>query len=108
MRDDTVVRTASVAEVEAIARLNNGFAADGLMLYRSPETIAMAIDDYVVAVDRRGDVVACGALKEYSPSVAEIARRYADTVTKYKSIAAAHADIASAFTQRARFASKVG
>jgi hypothetical protein len=43
-----------------------------------------------------------------SPAVAEIARRYADTVTKYKSIAAAQADIASAFTQRARFASKVG
>jgi exo-beta-1,3-glucanase (GH17 family) len=43
-----------------------------------------------------------------SPAVAEIARRYADTVTKYKSIAAAHADISSAFTQRARFASKVG
>lgn len=43
-----------------------------------------------------------------SAAVAEIARRYADTVTKYKSIAAAHADIASAFTQRARFASKVG
>jgi exo-beta-1,3-glucanase (GH17 family) len=43
-----------------------------------------------------------------SAVVAEIARRYADTVTKYKSIAAAHADISSAFTQRARFASKVG
>jgi hypothetical protein len=43
-----------------------------------------------------------------SGAVAEIARRYGDTVTKYKSIAAAHADISSAFTQRARFASKVG
>jgi hypothetical protein len=43
-----------------------------------------------------------------SAVVAEVARRYADTVTKYKSIAAAHADISSAFTQRARFASKVG
>jgi hypothetical protein len=43
-----------------------------------------------------------------SPAVAEIARRYANTVTKYKSIAAAHADISSAFTERARFASKVG
>jgi hypothetical protein len=43
-----------------------------------------------------------------SAAVAEIARRYADTVTKYKSIAAAHADISGAFTQRARFASKVG
>ena len=43
-----------------------------------------------------------------SEAVAEIARRYADTVTKYKSMAAAHADISSVFTQRARFASKVG
>jgi hypothetical protein len=43
-----------------------------------------------------------------SPAVAEIARRYANTVTKYKSIAAAHADISSAFTERARFVSKVG
>jgi hypothetical protein len=43
-----------------------------------------------------------------SAEVAEIARRYANTVTKYKSMAAAHADIASAFTQQARFAHKVG
>jgi hypothetical protein len=43
-----------------------------------------------------------------SAEVAEIAHRYANTVTKYKSMAAAHADIASAFTQHARFAHKVG
>jgi hypothetical protein len=43
-----------------------------------------------------------------SADVAEIARRYANTVTKYRSIAAAHADIATAFTQQARFANKVG
>ena len=43
-----------------------------------------------------------------SAEVAEVARRYANTVTKYKSMAAAHADIASAFTQQARFAHKVG
>jgi hypothetical protein len=43
-----------------------------------------------------------------SAEVAEIARRYANTVTKYKSMAAAHADIANAFTQQARFAHKVG
>ena len=29
--------------------------------------------DYVVGVDTTGEIVACGALKEYSPSVAEIA-----------------------------------
>jgi hypothetical protein len=43
-----------------------------------------------------------------SAAVAEIARRYANTVTKYKSMAAAHADIESAFTQQARFVNKVG
>lgn len=43
-----------------------------------------------------------------SPDVAEIARRYADTVTKYKSMAAAHSDISKAFIQQARFANKVG
>jgi hypothetical protein len=43
-----------------------------------------------------------------SAALAELARRYASTVTKYKSMAAAHADIAAAFTQRARFESKVG
>ena len=43
-----------------------------------------------------------------SATLAEIARRYANTVTKYKSMAAAHADISSAFTQQARFANKVG
>jgi exo-beta-1,3-glucanase (GH17 family) len=63
-------------------------------------------------IDRAAFEAALATLKAdkslKSPAVAEIARRYADTVTKYKSIAAAHADISSAFTQRARFASKVG
>jgi hypothetical protein len=62
--------------------------------------------------DRPSFEAALAALKAdkalKSAAVAEIARRYANTVTKYKSIAAAHADIASAFTQQARFASKVG
>jgi N-acetylglutamate synthase-like GNAT family acetyltransferase len=53
--------------------LNNSFADQGLMLRRTPEMIALAIDDYVVAVDEGGALVACGALKEYSPSVAEVA-----------------------------------
>jgi N-acetylglutamate synthase-like GNAT family acetyltransferase len=56
-----------------IARLNNIFADEHLMLRRTPEQIAMSIDDFVVAVDSRGRMLACGALKEYSPSVAEVA-----------------------------------
>src|SRR5579884_4179855 len=42
------------------------------MLHRTPEQIALTIDDFVVAVDSRGRLLACGALKEYSPSVAEV------------------------------------
>ena len=73
MRRDVVVRRARPGDADAIAKLNNGFAAEGLMLYRTPETVALSIDDYVVAVDHHGGVLACGALKEYSPSVAEVA-----------------------------------
>jgi amino-acid N-acetyltransferase len=67
------VRPARFAEAEAIARLNNHFADQHLMLRRTPEMIGLAIADYIVAVDARGRVLACGALKEYSPSVAEVA-----------------------------------
>lgn len=68
-----LIRPAREAEAEAIASLNNSFAAEHLMLPRTPEQIALAIDDYQVAADERGRIMACGALKEYSPSVAEVA-----------------------------------
>jgi len=67
------LRRARATEAEAIAALNNHFADQQLMLRRTPQMIALAIDDYVVAVDDRGRILACGALKEYSPSVAEVA-----------------------------------
>lgn len=71
--DDVLIRPARLHEAESIARLNNTFAAEKLMLRRTPEMIALAIDDYIVGVDGRGNIVACGALKEYSPSLAEVA-----------------------------------
>lgn len=67
------IRAAREADAEAISRLNNLFADEMLMLRRTPEMIALAIHDYVVAVDAHGNVVGCGALKEYSPSIAEVA-----------------------------------
>jgi amino-acid N-acetyltransferase len=67
------IRRARGADAPAISELNNRFADEALMLRRSPEMISLAIDDYVVAVDARGRILACGALKEYSPSVAEVA-----------------------------------
>jgi N-acetylglutamate synthase-like GNAT family acetyltransferase len=70
---DLVVRRARPRDAAAISRLNNTFANEGQMLSRTPETIGLAIDDYVVVQDETGALLACGALKEYSPSVAEVA-----------------------------------
>ena len=67
------VRRARSSEAQAIADLNNRFADAALMLPRTSDAIALAIDDHVVAVTPRGTVLGCGALKEYSPSVAEVA-----------------------------------
>src|SRR5256885_16909795 len=67
------IRPVLASEADAIARLNNHFAEQFLMLRRTPEMITLAIDDYVVATDVRGRILACGALKEYSPSLAEVA-----------------------------------
>ncbi len=43
------------------------------MLRRTPEMVSEAIDDYVVVQDAAGELHAIGALKEYSPSIAEVA-----------------------------------
>jgi N-acetylglutamate synthase-like GNAT family acetyltransferase len=67
------VRAARLVEAQAIAELNNRFADAALMLPRTPESVSIAIDDYIVAVTPRGAIIGCGALKEYSPSLAEIA-----------------------------------
>lgn len=73
MTVDVVIRRARSEDAEAIAHLIAVFADEALMLRRTPEMVELAIDDYVVGVNTRGEIVACGALKEYSPSVAEVA-----------------------------------
>ncbi len=70
---DVHIRSAVFQDVEAIVRLNNQFADEMLMLRRTTEMVGLAIDDFVVAVDTDSAVIGCGALKEYSPSVAEVA-----------------------------------
>jgi len=73
MAPDLIVRRARTSDAPGISRLNNTFADEGQMLARTPETVALAIDDYVVVQNAAGELLACGALKEYSPSVAEVA-----------------------------------
>ena len=66
-----VVRPARRADVEQIYELVSGYVAEGLMLPRTNEQIVLNIESYVVAV-KGARVVACAALEEYSPSLAEI------------------------------------
>ena len=65
------IRPAARGDVEQIFELVNGYVAEGLMLPRTGEQIALNIESYVVAV-KGGRVVACAALEEYSPSLAEV------------------------------------
>lgn len=67
------LRPARLADVDGIVALVNSYAAEAIMLYRSPESVRLSLHDFVVAVDAADTVVACGALKEYSPSLAEVA-----------------------------------
>ena len=66
------LRPARSSDIAGIATLIEEYAAEGIMLSRTPESIALALQDHVAAVDGRGRVIACGALREYSPSVAEV------------------------------------
>jgi amino-acid N-acetyltransferase len=67
-----MVRRAVRSDAGSILQLVSPYAAQGLMLPRTLEQIATRIDNYVVATDASGRVVACAALEEYSPSLAEV------------------------------------
>ena len=69
---DVIVRSARAADTASIAALVGEYAAEGIMLPRTAADVLLAIDDYVVAVDRHDRVLACGAIREYSPSLAEV------------------------------------
>lgn len=68
----TTVRRAVRADAQQILELVAQYAAQGLMLPRTLDQIATRIDNYVIAVEQSGRVVACAALEEYSPSLAEV------------------------------------
>ncbi len=67
-----VVRGALASDAGEIHELVSRFAESGLLLPRSADDIALAIDDYVVVADQHGRVMGCAALYEYSPSLGEV------------------------------------
>jgi amino-acid N-acetyltransferase len=70
--NDVIYRRARTTDVSAMADLINGFAAKRVMLPKSADSIGMALDDFIVATDRHGRLLGCGAVREYSPSLAEV------------------------------------
>ena len=65
-------RSARAMDVPAIVALINEYAARGVMLPKSPEVVALALDDFIVAADQTGRLLGCAAIREYSPSIAEV------------------------------------
>jgi amino-acid N-acetyltransferase len=66
-----LVHSATRADVDQIWELVSAYAAEGLMLPRTLDQVAMNIDNYVIA-SNGGRVLACASLEEYSPSLAEV------------------------------------
>lgn len=73
MRHAVTYRAAEPRDIDGIVSLINGFAAEQVMLPRTRESVSLALHDFIVAAGPQEEVLACGALKEYSPSLAEVA-----------------------------------
>ena len=66
-----LLRRAMLADVEAMSRMINRYAAKGLMLPKSPSELSRHFREYVVLRGPDG-VVACGGLRVYSNELAEV------------------------------------
>ena len=66
------VRSALPSDAGEIHQLVSAHTEAGLLLPRSSEDIAAAIEGYVVVIDQHERVMGCAALLEYSPSLAEV------------------------------------
>ncbi len=65
------VRKAAMQDIPGILQLINGYAAQGIMLPRTEFEMSEAIRDFTV-VRQDAELLGCGALHFYSPTVGEI------------------------------------
>jgi amino-acid N-acetyltransferase len=65
------VRKAAMRDIRPILELINGYAAKGTMLSRTEFELSEAIRDFIVVTAGK-ELLGCGALHFYSPTVAEI------------------------------------
>lgn len=68
---DLTVRKAVMGDIAPILNLINGYAAKGLMLPRTEFELSESIRDFTVIVGG-GQLLGCGALHFYSPTMGEI------------------------------------
>ncbi len=66
-----LLRPARMADVPVLHELLDAYAGQGLLLPRTAEQIRRRIDEFTVAVDAYG-IVGCGALRLYTPRLAEL------------------------------------
>ena len=70
--DHGLIRQATLADIPAMLRLVNDYAANEVMLPRTEVELCERVRDFVVAVDRDGNLLGCGALQFYTPHMAEL------------------------------------
>jgi amino-acid N-acetyltransferase len=68
---DIQLRPATETDIEGILSLVNGYAAENLMLPRTPEQIRRALPGFLVAVNG-GKVVGCGSNVQLTPKLTEL------------------------------------
>ena len=65
------VRKAVMHDIRPILNLINGYAAKGIMLHRTEFEMSESIRDFTVVISD-GELLGCGALHFYSPTMGEI------------------------------------
>jgi amino-acid N-acetyltransferase len=80
------VRKAKLTDVPSIHQLINHYAGERIMLARTLTDIYENVWEFTVAADDDGRLLGCGALKLYSPEVAEIRSLCVDETLKAKGV----------------------
>ena len=68
---EAIIRPAAEADIQGMLAIINDYAAQNLMLPRTPEQIRRALDHFLVA-EGEGQVVGCGSLVELTPALTEL------------------------------------
>lgn len=66
------LRKAALSDIAAMRALINGYAAQGIMLPRTDLELAEHIRDFTLCFDDDNELLGCGALHIYSPTMAEV------------------------------------